>query len=96
MNQKSLTNHEQITNKHITYECKCRFDGRKYNSSQWWNINKYQCEYSKHHICEKDYFLNPCTCTCENRKYLASIIDNSAIICDEIIDVEEINFNKKI
>ena len=29
----------------------------------------------------------------ENRKYLASIKDN--IICDEIIDVKETNFNEK-
>ena len=23
--------------KHISCECKCKFDGRKYNSDQWWN-----------------------------------------------------------
>ena len=23
--------------KHISYECKCRFDERKCNSNQWWN-----------------------------------------------------------
>ena len=26
--------------KHISCECKCRFDGRKCNSNQWWNNNK--------------------------------------------------------
>ena len=30
--------------------------------------------------------LYPVTCSCENGKYLASIIDDSVIICDEIID----------
>ena len=30
----------------------------------------------KHHVCEKDYIWNPSTCSCENRKYLASIIDS--------------------
>ena len=35
----------------------------------------------KHHICEKDFVWNPATCNCENGKYLASIIDDSGIIC---------------
>ena len=43
----------------------------------------------------KNYVWNLSTCNCENGKYLASIMDDSAIICDEIIDVKEKNFNKK-
>ena len=38
----------------------------------------------KHH--EKDYIWNPATCSCKNGKYLASIIDDSVITCDEIIN----------
>ena len=56
----------------------------------------------KHHICEKDYVSNPATCNCENGKYLASIMDDSTIIFDEVRESydEEIktvpkNFNKK-
>ena len=30
--------------KHISCECKCRFDGRKCNSDQWWNNDKRRCE----------------------------------------------------
>ena len=30
-------------------------------------------------------FWNPATCNWENGKYLASIMDDSAIICDEVI-----------
>ena len=37
-------------------------------------------------MCEKDCIWNPATCSCENGKYLASIIDNSVIMCDEIIE----------
>ena len=37
-------------------------------------------------VCEKDYVWNPSTCNCENWKYLASIMDDSAIMCDEIIE----------
>ena len=50
----------------------------------------------------KKIFWNPATCNCENGKYLASIMDDSVIICDEVIKSydEEIKtiptyFNKK-
>ena len=46
-------------------------------------------------ICEKDYVWNPATCNCENGKYLASIMDDSVITCDKVINVKETNFNKK-
>ena len=49
--------------KHISCECKCRFDGRKCNSNQWWNNNKWWCECKKHHAYEKDYIWNPATCS---------------------------------
>ena len=35
---------------------------------------------------KKDYVWNPDTCNCGNGKYLAIIMDDSAIICDEILD----------
>ena len=31
---------------------------------------------------------NPATCSCENGKCLPSVIDNSVVTCDEIIDVD--------
>ena len=37
-------------------------------------------------LVKKDYVWNPVTCNCENGKYLASIMDDSAIMCDEIIE----------
>ena len=52
----------------------------------------------KYHIWENDYIWNPAKCSCENDKYLASIIENSVITCGENIDAEETtvttNFNK--
>ena len=54
------------------------------------------------HVCEKDNIWNPSKCVCENGKYLASIIDDSTIIWNEVIksNEEEIrtistNFNEK-
>ena len=45
---------------------------------------------------------SPATCNCENGKYLASIMDDSTIICDEVIksyeeEIETIStsFNEK-
>ena len=32
--------YEFKTLKYISWRCKCRFDGRKYNSDQWWNNEK--------------------------------------------------------
>ena len=39
-----------------------------------------------HDVCEKYFVWNPATCTCKNGKYLASIIDDSVITCDELIE----------
>ena len=49
-------------------------------------------------MCKEDYIWNIATCSCENGKYSAIIIDDSLIMFDEII--EEIitvstNFNEK-
>ena len=81
-------NESKTLTKHISCECKSRFDGRKCNSNQWWNNSKCRCECKKRHVCEKDYVSNPATCNCENGKYLASIMDDSAIICDEVIHAD--------
>ena len=35
-------------------------------------------------MCEKDYVWDPATCYCKNGKYLASIMDDSKITCDEV------------
>ena len=93
-------NESETLTKHISCECKCRFDERKCNSNQRWNNGKCRCECKKRHVCGKDYVWNPTTCNCENGKYLASIMDDSAIMYNEIIDAEansndETNFNEK-
>ena len=79
-------NESKILAKHISCECAYKFDGRKCNLNQKWNNNKSWYECKKHHICKRDYIWNPATCNCENGKYLSSIIDDSVITCDEIIE----------
>ena len=34
-------NEYKTLTKHISYQCKYRFDGRNCNSDQWWNNDKY-------------------------------------------------------
>ena len=71
---------------------------KEMNSNQKWNNDKCWCQCEKHHICEKDYISNPATCSCYNDKYVASIIDNSVITCDEIIEETKTvprNFNEQ-
>ena len=85
-NMTSGINEWKISTKNISCECKCKFDRRKCNSDQRWNNDKCCCAYKKRHVCEKDYVWNPATCSCENGKYLASIMDDSAIMCDEVIE----------
>ena len=80
------TNESKTLTKHISYKRKCKFDARKCNSDQWYNNDKCQCEFKKYCVCEKNYAWNPATWSCENEKCLASIMDDSATACDEIIE----------
>ena len=61
------------------------FNGRKCNSDHWWNNDKSRCECKKHHVRKKNV-LNPSACNCKNGKYLSSIMDNTAIMCDEVTE----------
>ena len=37
---------------------------------------------SAKNMCEKDYIGNPASCSCKNGKHVASILDDSVIMCD--------------
>ena len=75
-------NESKTLTKHISCKSKCKFD---VNSSQWWNGDKCRCECKNIHVCEKSYLSNPAACNSENGKYLATIMDDTIIICDEVI-----------
>ena len=70
---------------------------KKCNSNQRWNKNKCRCECKKSHVCEKGYLWNTSKCICTNGKYLASIMSDSTITCDGIIEScdKEIDLNEK-
>ena len=48
-------NESKILRKHISCEYKCKSDGTKFNSNQWWNNDKCRCKCKKEHICDKDF-----------------------------------------
>ena len=63
-----------------------------------WNNDKCWCKCKnpkKHHIWKKDYIWNPAICSCESHKYLASVIDDSKIKFEEIIDPEARPYNEE-
>ena len=37
-------NEPKTLTKHISCKCKCKLDGTKCNTNQWWNNNKCRCE----------------------------------------------------
>ena len=71
-------NEQKTIIKNISCECKCTFDGKKCDSNQKQNNDKYRCQCKnkkKHRVCEKDYIWNPAKCSSKNGIYLANIIE---------------------
>ena len=53
----------------------------------------------KHSVCKKRLYWSPGICCCKNSKYLASIISDSVITCDEIVEETKTvptSFNEKM
>ena len=89
-------NESKTLTKHILCGCKCKFNGKiviQINCGIMINVDRIV----KNVMYVKKIVWNPVTCNCENGKYLVSIMDGSAIMCDEIIELceEETNFYEK-
>ena len=46
-------------------------------------------------VCKKYDIWNPTSCSFKNGKYLADMMNDSLIMCDEIIDVEAKSYDKE-
>ena len=90
----SNKNEAKAIAKHISCDCKWKFNSKTCNSNRKWNNKRFQCDCKNYHKSKKHYNWNLSTCTCENRKYLRNIADNSVIACDEIIHVMDILLTK--
>ena len=83
----------KILTKYLLCECKCKFGGWKCNlGGIMINVD---VSAKNVNFCEKDYIWNPFTCSCKNGKKLVSIMDDSVITYDEIIDTEATSDNKE-
>ena len=91
-----ITNKNEVKTmaKHISCDCKCKFNSTTCNSTQKWKNETYQCECANYRKSKKDYSWNSCTCIFENSKYLKSIADTSEIAFDDIISVTDIVSSK--
>ena len=45
--------------KHISCNCKCKFNSAKCNSNKKWNKKTCQCESKNYHICKRNCIWNP-------------------------------------
>ena len=61
--------------KHISCDCKCKFDSTTCNSSQKWNNETCQCKCKNCRTCKKDYICEPSTTICECNKSCANKCD---------------------
>ena len=76
--------------KHISRDCKCKFNSATCNSNKKLNNDPCQCECKKYGKCKNGYRWNPSTCFCGNGKYLKIVGDISVIASDEIKYVMDI------
>ena len=78
-------NEAKTVAKHISCDCKYKFDGTTCNSNQKWNNKSCSYKSKNYHACQrivKKMIVG--TCVYENDKYLKSIADTSMITCDEV------------
>ena len=94
LNMITNKNEPKTMTKHISRDCKYKFNSTTCNSNQEWKNKTYQCEYKNYQKCKEDYSSNLSICICENSKYLKSIAHTSKIECDEIICYEYCINNK--
>ena len=73
----AMINEAKTLVKHISCDCKCKFNSATCDSNQKWNNETCQCECKKYPMCKKDYSWNPSTCIYENGKYLKGNVDDS-------------------
>ena len=78
-------NYAKTMTKHIPCDCKCKLSSQTFNSNQKSNNETCQRECKSYRACKRHYSWNPSTCICANSKYLKSKVDDSKILCDEII-----------
>ena len=78
-------NEAKVMVKHISCDCKCKFNSAIFNSNQKWNDKTVQYKYKNYCKCKRDYSWNLSTCICMNSKYAKSFADTSVTEYNEAI-----------
>ena len=89
-------NEAETRTKHISCDCKCKFNSTTGNSYQKWNNETCQYACKNYCTCKRDSSWDPTTCICKNDKCFKMISDDLKIVCDEIISVVDILSTKMI
>ena len=92
-----ITNKDEVKaiTKHISCDCKCKFNSTTCNSKPKWKNKTFQCECKNFPKCEKYYRLDPSTGISENSKCLKSVIDTSVTRCHKsVIVMNNLSTNK--
>ena len=74
LNRITNKNEAKTITKHISCDCKCKFNTTTCNANQKWNNETCQSECKNDRTCKRDYCLNPSTCICEIDKYLKVLL----------------------
>ena len=72
---------------HLSCECKCRSNGKNVIQINFGITINVNMSVKNDVYLKKDYIWNPSTCNSENGKYVANIMGDSGISCDEIIEL---------
>ena len=71
--------------KHVTYDCKCKFENTACNSNQNGIMKSANVSAKSYGMHKNNFNWNPSICICENERYSKSNADTSVLVCDEII-----------
>ena len=71
--------------KHISRDCKCKFNIVTCTSNKKWNNETCHCGCKNYRTCNKDCSWNPNACICEKGKCLQTIANDSKFVWDQSI-----------
>ena len=81
--------------KHVSYDCKCKFENTACNSDQNKIMKSANVSAKSYGMYKNNYNWNPSICICENGRYLKHIADTLVIVNNEFMNaVDSVDTNK--
>ena len=72
--------------KHVTYDCKCKFENTACNSNQNGIMKSANVSAKSYGMHKNNFNWNPSICICENGRYLKHIADTLVIVNNEFMN----------